>query len=310
MDRRWVRVRTFLVCIAVMCLGVTALAAPATAAPGPAASDKSPEGANDWSCIPSPAHPRPVVLVHGTWADMATTWKTLAPALKAEGYCVFALNYGTRAPGTALNLLDLVGGDTIKRSARSLGDFVSRVRTATRAPQVDVVGHSQGALVARSYLKWGGGSDPVRPERNLVHTLVSLAGTNQGTSFNVNQQLGAIAEMLGIPVINLAAATVGPSYIEQMAGSPFLRELAAGGDTRTGVDYVAVGTRQDTMVTPPEHSFLKPGPGATVKNVWVQDGCEGAEADHMEVTSSPRSVWITLAALDPGYAATHPAPCP
>ncbi|PVY34437.1 lipase (class 2) [Williamsia muralis] len=297
--------------MAVMCLGLTALAAPATAAPAPTASEgESPEGANDWSCIPSPAHPRPVVLVHGTWADMATTWKTLSPALKAEGYCVFALNYGTRAPGTLQNLLDLVGGDTIERSARSLGDFVSRVRTATGAAQVDVVGHSQGALVARSYLKSGGGSDAVSPERNIVRTLVSLAGTNQGTSFNINQQLGAIAEMLGIPVVTLAAATVGPSYIEQMAGSPFLRELAAGGDTRPGVDYVAVGTKQDTMVTPPEHSFLKPVPGATVKNVWVQDGCESAEANHMEVTSSPRSVWITQAALDPGYARTHPAPCP
>jgi triacylglycerol esterase/lipase EstA (alpha/beta hydrolase family) len=297
--------------MAVVLLGLGFVVAPADAAPAPAASaGESPEGANDWSCVPSQAHPRPIVLVHGTWADMAATWKTLAPALKAEGYCVFALNYGTREPGTAQNLLDLVGGNTIEQSTRALADFVARVRSATHAQQVDLVGHSQGALVARSYLKSAGGSDLAHPERNVVRTLVSLAGTNQGTSFNLNQQIGAIAEMFGIPVITLAAATVGPSYIEQMAGSPFLRQLNAGGDTRPGVNYVAVATKQDTMVTPPEHAFLNKVPGATVKNVWVQDGCDNAEADHMDVTSSPRSVWITLAALDPGYAARHPAPCP
>jgi triacylglycerol esterase/lipase EstA (alpha/beta hydrolase family) len=288
-------------------LGVTMSAGTAHAAPAP---EPSLEGANDWNCTPNPAHPRPVVLVHGTWADMASTWETLAPALKRQGYCVFALNYGTRNPGTGQNLLDLVGGNTIAESARGLAGFVSRVRSTTGAPQVDLVGHSQGALVARQYLKFAGGSDLAHPERNIVRTLVSLAGTNQGTSFSLNQQIGAIAQMLGIPVITLAAATVGPSYIEQMAGSPFLHQLNAGGDTRPGVNYVAVGTRQDTMVTPPERAFLHAVPGATVKNVWVQDGCEGAEADHMQVTSSARSLWITLSALDPGYAHTHPAPCP
>jgi triacylglycerol esterase/lipase EstA (alpha/beta hydrolase family) len=305
--RAWGKRLFFSLLVVLICFVVTMSVRTAHAAPTP---DPSPEGANNWDCTPSPKHPRPVVLIHGTWADMATTWKTLAPALHQEGYCVFALNYGTRKPGTRQNLLDLVGGNTIAESARNLAGFVSRVRAATGAKQVDLIGHSQGALVARQYLKFAGGSDLLHPERNIVHTLVSLAGTNQGTTFNLNQQIGAIAQMLGIPVVKLAAATVGPSYIEQMVGSPFLHQLNAGGDTRPGVNYVAVGTRQDTMVTPPERSFLHAVPGSTVKNVWVQDGCESSEADHMQVTSSPRAIWITLSALDPDYAATHPAPCP
>ncbi len=55
----------------------------------------SPPGANDWSCRPSAAHPDPVILVHGTFGDMSDSWQALSPLLYDNGYCVFALNYGS-----------------------------------------------------------------------------------------------------------------------------------------------------------------------------------------------------------------------
>src|SRR3982751_5247419 len=49
----------------------------------------SPDGANDFGCRPRAQHPRPVVLVHGTFNNMRQTWSTLSPRLAAAGYCVF-----------------------------------------------------------------------------------------------------------------------------------------------------------------------------------------------------------------------------
>lgn len=264
-------------------------------------------GANDWSCKPTPTHPRPVILVHGTWSSASLTWNTLAPALKERGLCVFAPTYGTYQRGTAQNLLDMFGGNDIARSARELASYVTRVRRATGARQVDLVGHSQGALVARQYIAFDGGANR-DPGLNPVHTMVSVAGTNHGTSFGDKQNLGAIAEALGFPVRTLASLTVGPSYVQQMTGSPFLARLNAGGDTRPGIGYVVLATRTDGVVTPPESSFLSPGPHAPVRNQWLQYGCPGARADHMSMTSAPRAVWLIADALDPA-GTREPAPC-
>lgn len=253
------------------------------------------------SCSPSGAHPRPVVLVHGTWVDGPDTWSTLAPQLGAEGYCVFTLEYGYRAdPGS--NLLQTYGGDDIAASSRELATFVDDVRARTGAEQVDIVGHSQGGVVARQYLKFDGGA-------GAVHTLVTLGATNHGTTFSAGQLIGSLAEQFGLPVGEVAAAAVGPSFVQQMVGSNFLGALNADGDTVPGVAYTVIATRSDTVSTPPENTFLTAGPGASVDNVWVQDGCPQNTATHMELTSDPRAVWMIQRGLDRSYADRVPSPC-
>src|ERR1700729_1473224 len=92
----------------------------------------SPPGANDWSCKPSAAHPRPVILVHGTFADMSDSWQALSPLLRNNGYCVFALNYRSY-DGSGSVGVDATGD--IAASAQQLSTFVDRVLAATGAPK-------------------------------------------------------------------------------------------------------------------------------------------------------------------------------
>ena len=93
------------------------LAAPAAAEPPP------PPGANDPTCRPTPAHPRPVVLVHGTFANRWANWFELAPQLDLEGYCVWALDYGGTPNGGGLSY----GMGPMAQSAAQLRDFVDHV---------------------------------------------------------------------------------------------------------------------------------------------------------------------------------------
>ena len=49
------------------------------------------------ACRPTAAHPYPVILVHGTFANQALSWNALRPLLEADGFCVFSLDYGNNA---------------------------------------------------------------------------------------------------------------------------------------------------------------------------------------------------------------------
>src|SRR5690349_2226781 len=77
----------------------TAMAVVPTAAAS--ASSVPSSGWNDFSCRPSAQHPRPVVLVHGTFGNGTDNWLAFAPYLEARGYCVFSFDYGM-LPGESL----------------------------------------------------------------------------------------------------------------------------------------------------------------------------------------------------------------
>src|SRR5687768_14301232 len=85
----------------------------------------SPAGANDWDCLLTQAHPRPVVLVHGTIENAFNDFAQLSPMLKRAGYCVFAPHYGGYE-GTPFRAMT-----DIPTSARQLSDFIDLVLDAT-----------------------------------------------------------------------------------------------------------------------------------------------------------------------------------
>jgi triacylglycerol esterase/lipase EstA (alpha/beta hydrolase family) len=242
----------------------------------------SPPGANDFACTPTAAHPRPVILVHGTFEDMANNWQALSPLLANDGYCVFALNYGSFGGSGAIGVY---GTGYIEDSAAQLGAFVDKVLAATGANQVDIVGHSQGGMMPRYYMRFDNGAAK-------VHTLVGLAPSNHGTTLD-----GLFTLASHFPGSNAALADC-PACAEQQAGSPFIVNLNAGGDTQSGVSYTVIESRNDEVVTPYTSAFLA---GSNVTNITLQRQCPLDQGEHLSMAYDHIADADVLTALDPGH---------
>ncbi|MEW2115718.1 alpha/beta fold hydrolase [Streptomyces sp. NPDC005474] len=240
-------------------------------------------GWNDYSCKPSAAHPRPVVLVHGTFANGVDNWLTLAPYLTNRGYCVFSLDYG-QLPGVPL----FYGLGPTDKSAEQLAAFVDKVLAATGATETDLVGHSQGGMMPRYYLKFLGGAAKVR-------TFVGIAPSNHGTTLN------GLANLLKyFPGAEDLLSMATPALADQVSGSAFLTKLNTGGDTVPGVRYTVLATRYDEVVTPYRSQFLS---GSDVHNVLIQDLCPLDLSEHAAVGLLDRIVFHEVTnALDPAHA--------
>jgi triacylglycerol esterase/lipase EstA (alpha/beta hydrolase family) len=243
----------------------------------------SPPGANDWSCKPSAAHPRPVILVHGTFADMSDSWQALSPLLHNNGYCVYAFNYGSYAGS---GLLGVYATGNIATSAEELSAFVDRVLASTGAGQADLVGHSQGGMMPRYYLRFLGGGAK-------VHTLVGLAPSNHGTTLN-----GLFTLASYFPGADALVALLCPACEQQSAGSSFLSHLNAGSETVPGVSYTVIESANDEVVTPYTSAFLS-GPGVT--NILLQDQCPLDQGEHLSMPYDHIADADVLSALDPAH---------
>jgi pimeloyl-ACP methyl ester carboxylesterase len=260
-----------------MCMGmrrtlVAALLALAAVAPSASASPIyqspgiSPAGANDFSCKPTAAHPYPVVLVHGTFMDMTVSWNSMSPALQRDGYCVFALDYGHR------------GTDPIENSASELAAFVDHVLQTTGASKVAIVGHSQGGMMPRYYMKFLGGLEK-------VDELIGLAPSNHGTT-------------------NPGAFFTGQvgcdACVQQAAGSDFLNKLNAPPEAPEPTSYTVLADRGDEVVTPYTSEALS---GTSVTNVVLQDRCPNDHYEHVTIPYDPVALqWVENALAGAGPA--------
>jgi triacylglycerol esterase/lipase EstA (alpha/beta hydrolase family) len=250
----------------------------------------SPPGANDWSCKPSSAHPYPVILVHGTFADMSDSWQALSPLLYDNGYCVFAFNYGDyKGSGTTFGVY---GVGEISQSASQLSSFVDQVTSATGASKVDIVGHSQGGMMPRYYINFLGGD-------TKVSSLVGLAPSNHGTTLD-----GLFTLASFFPGASQFATANCPACAEQEAGSPFLMHLNGSGETRSGVSYTVIESQNDEVVTPYTSAFLF-DPGVT--NILLQTQCPLDQGEHLSMPYDHIADTDVLNALDPS--ANFPTVC-
>ncbi|MBA4023796.1 MAG: lipase [Gordonia sp.] len=248
-------------------------------------------GANDWNCKPSPEHPEPVVLVHGTGGGAQTNWGTYVPLLANNGYCVYTLNYGT-IPGAPWPISAIGGFGPIEKSAAELSAFVDRVRKSTGAKKVDIVGHSQGTLMPTYWIKFLGGADK-------VDKYISLAPLWNGTNVAAAGELTAYAKALGID--QLQQDTIGMlcgACLQMAKGSDMMKRLQAGGILDPDITYTNIMTRFDELIVPYTSGSLR---AANSTNIVVQDGCSQDYSEHAGVAGSRRAATFVLNALDPEH---------
>ncbi len=248
-----------------------------------ASAQASPSGANDWSCRPTPVHPRPVVLVHATFVNMDLNWAVVSPLLRREGYCVFAFNYGATNPQ-----LPGVGGlAPVAESGQVMRAFVDRVREATGSEKVDLVGHSQGGMLLKYFISGlGGGAH--------VHQAVAMAPTIHGTTLSGLATLGTAFPALAGPVKSSA-----PGAWDQSTGSDFMRALNALPDTAGGAKLTVISTIYDMVVTP-VGSQRPTGPGT--KWILLQNQCGLDFVDHVGMALDSIAHRNILNELDPSSA--------
>ena len=196
----------------------------------------------------------PVVIVGGflTGQPIAGVFYAgLADRLRADGYQAFI--FGPVDFGLA----------DIRDSAASLDSFVDGVRSTTGATKVDLIGHSQGGLTSRYYIKSLGGAAE-------VDSMISLSSLHYGT---------AVANLGAFLLLGNCAGIAG---CEQMTiGSSFLDQLNAGDDTIGAVAYTNIATIWDELVIPYTSGFLRNDGNNT--NVTVQAQCPFRFVGHVGV---------------------------
>jgi triacylglycerol lipase len=190
--------------------------------------------------------PDPVVIVNGTFGP-AFFYEPLAKRLRNDDHQVFIFE-----------LTNLGTGD-IAATAQDLAAFVADVRAQTGADKVDLVGHSQGGLVARQYVKYLGGD-------STVDSLISLGAPHYGTA------VANIADFFG------AGNCLGIVACQQMAvGSDFVNALNDGDDTIGSVRYTNFYSALDELVRPVGNASLQDG----ATNVKIQSQCPVRVVEHV-----------------------------
>ena len=208
---------------------------------------------DDWTATLSTQRPWPVILLHGT-CDSKGIWQLLGADLREDGWAVFAPDYGTRATGL------------IPDSAAQVGAYIQAVMHTTGAKKVIIMGHSQGGLVARYWMRLLGGA-------KYVKHLVCIGTPNHGTTQGGILSPLVTSRRADSVMQSVIDAYFGPAGAQQIVGSDILDEVNRDGDLEEGITYTNIVTRSDAVVVPPESCFLAPDKvkDGTVRNIYVQD---------------------------------------
>ncbi len=241
------------------------------------------------ACIEGTNGGNPVIIVAGTFSPGIANQLFLGNSLAAAGhtYCVLELK-GDEDLGNLPGTMNMIV------SAIALKLFAEDVLLWADADKVDLVGHSQGALVARSYIKDFGGD-------LLVDKMISLSGPNAGTEFIplLDFFVGPVLAPFGVTCEGVAPC------VQMQQGSDFLNALNAGDMTPGNVEYFAFYTNNDELVwywgtglfgiPVIKYDNAELGPGAT--NMEIGQACPLRVVGHLGMIVDPVPIHMTLDAL-------------
>lgn len=213
----------------------------------------------------------PVLIVGGLTEPQASL-NTLQGRLEAAGFTVFTMQLPGAIPGT----------QDIALSAQAVAAKAQQVLTQTGAAKLDVVGHSEGGLALRFYIKNLGGAAQVA-------RYVSLATPQHGTQ---------LANIIGaFPIVGQLAGQLCTACAQMAVGSAFLAALNSPTDVPAGPSFTALGTRFDEAVIPaPQASFLQNGG----TNASVQQFCPNDVVFHIGMLFNAPVAGLTISALRGG----------
>jgi triacylglycerol lipase len=194
-----------------------------------------------------------VLLVHGYLCNRAV-WRALLASGQLDGCNV-----------ATVNLVPIFG--PIERYADVVHEAVERLRSASGAAQVVLVGHSMGGLAVRSYLTRFGDA--------AIRKVVTLATPHHGTIFGA---LGA-----------------GANAKQMAVGSRFLQRIAHEIPSVTRAKFVCVASRDDNLIVP-RSSPLLPG----TRQVLLD------RVGHLAMIEDARAWGVVRAELGPEPAAAAP----
>ncbi len=215
----------------------------------------------------------PVILVHGT-AENQKYWDAMKSSLQVAGMQAYAFDYGQNGfqglVGSIGKKIGLRGFGDVEVSTQQLANQVATVLGQTGAGKVDLVGHSQGGLLIKNFV--------AQDKTDRVANVVQLAPSTHGTTFSgLADFIGPVGNSVDINgwkpvkdvIYSAASALAWPSLSQQTVGSPFLDKLDKLPDTKPGVDYLVVSTKDDVVATPYKSQFITAAPGSTTVNIEV-----------------------------------------
>lgn len=230
---------------------------------------------NDFKCKSTR---NPVIVLHGLSANKHVDLNTLQYHLNDLGYCTFTLTYG------AHRLFPLVGGvKEMSESAIEIASFIAEVQSKTGSKKVDLVGHSEGGVMAL-YVPL---TQPGVAEK--IERTVSLGPAVHG------------AKYYGLTDLAWLGGGLSASMVEtvlRMFGAPAIADMATGGDVQKtfekakgkivqpGVKATIVMSKSDTLVEPETSIVDEKG----VRNLYVQDFCPADNVGHAGLAWD-KSVW-------------------